>query len=435
MPFVLAPNVTSQVFGENQGLLFALGALASVAYVILLEKTADDVASGKQDVATKLKGDARFAVPVLLVASLALKNYLSDPGGVVLFKLIPKEEFAAAMIGFIAPARLPLLYREFKSSLKGDEVLDMLPGSLGQGRAILRSMGEPSGTSAGVAEEAVGPSLTRVIVVSGPKCLGKTSLVNKILAEDDRLAQPPWCTTRPMRSSEAEGEDAFFMKQVKFEEFERKGAFLHVYKDSDGESYGLRLEDILAVAEKGKVGSSWSDLLIICFGQLSRLTAVCWHSLFAQNRLVFRSVRTCFLRTEINLLTVGHASTFIRDSGASPYRPASATSVPFQVCIVDANMDIVRALTGVGDLALIGVWVSLDSIEAIEDRIRTTLISGGAAKDPSLDADVRGLVRQAVEDIEFGVMSGVFDFTVINNSDVEESMETVRRAVEFATAK
>lgn len=96
---------------------------------------------------------------------------------------------------------------------------------------------------------------------------------------------------------------------------------------------------------------------------------------------------------------------------------------------------MVKALMGVGDLALIGVWVSLDSIEAIKDRIRTTLAADGVARDaPDLESEVRGLVRQAVADIEFGVTSGVFDFTVINNSDVGESMETVRRAVEFATA-
>ncbi|CAN0179915.1 unnamed protein product [Ectocarpus sp. 12 AP-2014] len=347
-----------QIFGADQGLLFALGALASVAYVILLEKTADNVASGKQDVATKLKGDARFAVPVVLVLALAAKNYIANPDDAVLFKLIPKQDFAAVMIGFIAPARLPLLYREVKSSLRGDDVLDMLPGSIGQGRAILRSMGESSGATADGAVEMAGPQATRVIVVSGPKCLGKTTLVNKILAEDSRLAQPPWCTTRPPRASEVDGEDAFFTRQVKFEELERKGSFLHVYKDERGESYGLRLEDISAIAEKGKV------------------------------------------------------------------------------CVVDADMALVKALTSVGDLALIGVWVSLDSIEAIEERIRTTLISAGAAKDsPTLEADVRGMVRQAVEDIEYGVMSGVFDFTVINNSDEQESMETVRRAVEFATAK
>lgn len=255
---------TCQIFGADQGLLFALGALASVAYVILLEKTADDVASGKQDIATKLKGDARFAVPVVLVLALAAKNYLANPDGAVLFKLIPKQDFAAVMIGFIAPARLPLLYREVKSSLKGDDVLDMLPGSIGQGRAILRSMGESSGATADGAVEMAGPQATRVIVVSGPKCLGKTTLVNKILAEDSRLAQPAWCTTRPLRASEVDGEDAFFTRQVKFEELERKGSFLHVYQDESGESYGLSLENISAIAEKGKV-SLYQLAVKVCF--------------------------------------------------------------------------------------------------------------------------------------------------------------------------
>lgn len=102
--------------------------------------------------------------------------------------------------------------------------------------------------------------------------------------------------------------------------------------------------------------------------------------------------------------------------------------------MVDADRPLVTALMGVGEVDLIGVWVSLDSIEAIESRIRATLMSkdGVSADSPELESDLRGLVRQAVDDIEFGVMSGVFDFTVINNSDEEESMETVRRAVEFA---
>lgn len=245
-------HLLSQLFGPDQGLLFALGAIASVGYVVLLEKTADDVASGKQDIATKLKGDLRFGMPVLLVAAIAFRNYLSHPETAQLLNLIPKDDFAAAMVGFIAPSRLPLLYREIRSSLKGDEILDMLPGSLGQGRQILRGMSESSVTEAPVGSQP-GTSATRIIVVSGPKCLGKTTLVKKILAEDSRLAVPTWCTTRPLRASEVDGEDVNFVKQVKFEELERNGDFLQTYKDEKGESYGLRLEDVLGVAEKGKV--------------------------------------------------------------------------------------------------------------------------------------------------------------------------------------
>lgn len=241
------------MFGADRGLLVALGAVASVGYVVLLEKTADDVASGKRDILTKLKGDARFAMPVLLIATIALKNYITNPDAVKLLNLIPKDDFATAMLGFVAPSRLPLLYREVRSSLKGDELLDMLPGSVGQGRQILRSMRD-SGAAAAESEEAtIAPSLTRIIVVSGPSCLGKTTLVNKILAEDDRLAKPAWCTTRPLRSAEVEGEDFIFVKQLKFEESERNGAFLETYRDDSGESYGLRIEDVLAVSGRGKV--------------------------------------------------------------------------------------------------------------------------------------------------------------------------------------
>lgn len=102
--------------------------------------------------------------------------------------------------------------------------------------------------------------------------------------------------------------------------------------------------------------------------------------------------------------------------------------------MIDADRPLVKALMGVPDVALIGVWVSLDSIEAIENRVRSMLIERGAKEGEELESNVRAMTRQAVADIEFGVTSGVFDFTVINNSDVHESTETLRRAVEFAAA-
>lgn len=109
-------------------------------------------------------------------------------------------------------------------------------------------------------------------------------------------------------------------------------------------------------------------------------------------------------------------------------------SVFRQVCVIDADRPLVESLMKVGDVALIGVWVSLDSLQALENRIRSTLIEGGAAEDDGLASKVRILTTEAVSDIEFGVMSGVFDFTVINDDNIDESMETLRRAVEFTIA-
>lgn len=240
-----------QVFGPDRGVLVALGAVAAVGYVILLEKSADDVASGNRDTVTKLQGDARFAMPILLIAAVALKNYLVNPEAAKLLNLIPKEDFAAAMFGFVAPSRLPLLYRELRASLKGDDLLDMLPGSVGQGRQILKSMRGTDRTSAMDSKaESSGP---RIVVVSGPKSLGKTTLVEAILSEDERLSAPVWCTTRPLKHAEVEGQTLKSVGQVKFEDIHRRDGFLHSYRDENEESYGLQVADILAVAEKGKV--------------------------------------------------------------------------------------------------------------------------------------------------------------------------------------
>lgn len=234
-------------------MLVALGALAAVGYVLLLEKTADDVASGNRDTLTKLQGDVRFVIPVALVGTVALKNYLMHPDATKLLNLIPKQDFAAVMFGFVAPSRLPLLYREIRASLTGDDILDMLPGSIGQGRQILKGMRSSDRQGSKVEETTGTAGVTRIVVVSGPKNLGKSSLVDAIMREDNRLAMPVWCTTRPLKETEVEGESFVFVGQVKFEDIERNAGFLHTYRDENGESYGLRLQDVRAVAERGKV--------------------------------------------------------------------------------------------------------------------------------------------------------------------------------------
>lgn len=249
-------------FGADQGVTFALGALAAVGYVIILENTADNIASGKEDTITKLKGNARFVMPILAVGVVALKNYIVNPETTKFLSLLSKRDFAAVMLGFVTPSRLPLLYREIRASLKGEEILDMLPGSIAQGRSIIKGMSEGDVTNA------PGSLKSKVIVVSGPRYLGKTTLVKRVLSEDSRLAPPVWCTTRPKRSSEVDGQDFEFLKPIKFEELQRKGNFVYTYEDQD-ESYGLRVEDILAVSERGKVGKE--DLLLLSLSNSFRL--------------------------------------------------------------------------------------------------------------------------------------------------------------------
>lgn len=242
-------TLIAQVFGVDEAVLVALGALAAVGYVILLEKAADDIGSGRQDPLTQLQGNARFAMPVLLLSLVALRNYLSEPGVLAPLKLVSKEDFIAAIGGFVGSSRLPLLFRELRASITGEDILGMLPGSLGQGRQILSTMQGADTMTSSLMDESR-PRSTPVFMVSGPRVLDRSPLVKAIMSEDDRLAAPKWCTTRPLKQAEVEAQKLVSLGQVRFEDLERKGDFLHTYQDTQGESYGLRLEDILAASEK-----------------------------------------------------------------------------------------------------------------------------------------------------------------------------------------
>lgn len=256
-----------QFFGVDQAVLVALGALSAVAYVILLERATDDVGSGKRDALTKLRGDARFAMPVILVGLLALKNYLQDPGSVAPLKLVSKEEFTCAIGGFVASSRLPLLFRELRASIKGEDILNILPGSIGQGRQMLNTMGRSDSPGVAASVGSTQQATTTVFMVSSPRVLDRNDLVDQIMREDHRLVAPVWCTTRPLRQAEVADEKLTSLGQMRFEDVDRRGGFLYTYEDERGESYGLRLEDILAVAEKGKVRT--------CSGGTLEQSAVC----------------------------------------------------------------------------------------------------------------------------------------------------------------
>lgn len=97
-----------------------------------------------------------------------------------------------------------------------------------------------------------------------------------------------------------------------------------------------------------------------------------------------------------------------------------------KVCVIDADVsvaDLVAAtLDPRPDIKLTGVWVSLDSLDDIEGRLKEEAKSEDALK--------AGL-QQVISDIEWGVLSGLFEFTIIND-DPTQSLKEMRRAVAYA---
>ncbi|KAG5178799.1 P-loop containing nucleoside triphosphate hydrolase protein [Tribonema minus] len=353
--------------GIEEGAVFALGAATAAAYVALLGRNADKIGTGGDSTlsagrsrGSKALDATRLALPVLLVVGLAAIHYIQSPGDVRLFNAVPRNQFAAAMLGFLTSYRLPLLYRELSRAAELDELTGSMPGSLAAGSRLLRQARDKQQSEA-MAAVTAGPAGVPVVVVSGPRGLGRDALVDK-LATNGGVRLPVWCTTRPQKEGEVEGVDYYFLSPVRFEEEvkgmgERSG-FLQVRQHS-GESYGLRASEVV--------------------------------------------------KEDVN--------------GA--------------VTVLNADCDLVKQLVTLEGIVIIGVWVSLDSLGAIEARLRAVLTEQeGWATDTDedrarLDQEVAGRAKQAVEDIEFGVTSNIFEFTIID-TDQEASLGKLQKALAYA---
>jgi len=103
-----------------------------------------------------------------------------------------------------------------------------------------------------------------------------------------------------------------------------------------------------------------------------------------------------------------------------------------QVVVVDADVALAKKLTQVSGARLIGVWVGLDSTEKFENRLRSQIESGDLPipEDETEESVIRGKVKAIVQDIEYGVVSGIFEFTILNN-DFDTSFAQLEEAAEY----
>jgi hypothetical protein len=102
------------------------------------------------------------------------------------------------------------------------------------------------------------------------------------------------------------------------------------------------------------------------------------------------------------------------------------------VVVVDADVDLAKRLTKVSGARLIGVWVGLDSTEKFETRLRQQLESGEIEipTDETEESVIRAKIREVVKDIEYGIVSGIFEFTILNDNP-EESIKELKAAAEY----
>lgn len=105
---------------------------------------------------------------------------------------------------------------------------------------------------------------------------------------------------------------------------------------------------------------------------------------------------------------------------------------PDSVVVLDADVALAKQLPNLGGARLVGVWVGLKSIKEFEERLASQIEQGEIviAEDDTRESVIRARIKEVVQEIEFGISSGIFEFTILN-SDEEDSMRQLRGAAVY----
>jgi guanylate kinase len=90
-----------------------------------------------------------------------------------------------------------------------------------------------------------------LVVVSGPSGVGKSTVVKRMLKQDEGLTLSVSATTRPPRPGETHGEHYYFITQAEFDKKVKKNDFLEWAK-VHGFYYGTPLSELKEELTKGK---------------------------------------------------------------------------------------------------------------------------------------------------------------------------------------
>lgn len=103
-----------------------------------------------------------------------------------------------------------------------------------------------------------------------------------------------------------------------------------------------------------------------------------------------------------------------------------------KVVVIDADVELAKKMVGLSGARLVGVWIGLDDLDKFESRLKTKISSGlvPIPEDETEDTVLRAKVRQVVKDIEFGVVSGLFEFTILNE-DIDDSLAQLKDAASY----
>lgn len=108
------------------------------------------------------------------------------------------------------------------------------------------------------------------------------------------------------------------------------------------------------------------------------------------------------------------------------------------VVVVDASVELANKLTTSnfgGNTRLICVWIGLNSVKDFEKRLEISINDGTliVPEDETKESFLRGKIKDIINEIDFGLGSGIFEFTVLNDAtDPDKSLKELKEAAMYA---
>lgn len=250
---VLGTLATGFAVDFYHGQAFGLGAVASLAYLALLQGSVDMV--GEEDSWAKKLYGLRFFMPVL--PFVYFSRFITAAGS----STIPASQVGAMTLGLLS-YKMPVLIKTGKEAV--DSFAEIEPGTSGMlgtvvsltARSIKGKSNSDSNSESEPATERANASMppVPVLVFAGPSGAGKGTLIKR-LEEDYGGKYMDFSishTTRLPREGEKDGVDYYFVDKAEFEAMTARNEFIEYARVHDN-YYGTSFSAVEAVSTSGKV--------------------------------------------------------------------------------------------------------------------------------------------------------------------------------------
>ncbi|OEU08571.1 hypothetical protein FRACYDRAFT_196197, partial [Fragilariopsis cylindrus CCMP1102] len=415
--------ISNASYGLEDSIIYFSGILSSILYLYLLSIKTDTVSINDEDNSKNLIGtpiaNLRFGTPILLLIGISIYNILfkmssglsSDDNTlqIGLFDTVSAEQFGAAVLGFLT-YRVPLFFGQIRDAFQQMAIEDAnaagvvsstssnssdnsgsgegftLPGSAGVVAKLFSNQKKAendatiaSNNNANNKLELIDNDIITILLVSGPQATGRSELVQQLLQDSSTSS----INTMDMNMNLVEPNLIFRRNDgATFERLERRDEFLYV---DESQSSGFTIEGIMNAA-KGDIDNT-------------------------------------------------------NDSKDNDNESTTIEIPNKNVIVIDANVELAKRISqSVGsNVRIIGVWIGLKSVQDFEYNIQQQIDTGLLKVDESIGAEsfMRGKIKDIITEIDFGLGSGIFEFTILNeieqNTDgTNKSLMELKEAASYA---